>query len=272
MKFVQTMGTCLMGVAMVLAGSAWAGPYPPQADKAGTTAIPVDHEGILSWATGFQDYVPGADVIDIWRTPHEALGRGGKSVSDIVALGRGGKITVTFDGVISDRDGWDFAVFENSFNHTFLELGFVEVSSDGKTFIRFATDSRTGNPVHEFGKLDPTNVDGFAGKYQVGFGTPFDLADLKNRQEVVSGRVDLSAIRFVRIQDVVGDGSVTDTAGNVIYDPYPTRKSAGFDLDAVAILDGVEKPEGSTPVTPGKPVSSGIGDGGSGCMIDTLFP
>jgi len=35
----------------------------------------------------------------------------------------------------------------------------------------------------------------------------------------------------------VGDGSCTDSFGNVIYDPHPTEGSAGFDLDAVGVLN-----------------------------------
>ncbi len=34
----------------------------------------------------------------------------------------------------------------------------------------------------------------------------------------------------------MGDGSSTDSLGRVIFDPYPTEQSAGFDLDAVGVI------------------------------------
>jgi hypothetical protein len=53
---------------------------------------------------------------------------------------------------------------------------------------------------------------------------------------VQSGAVDLGHITRVRIVDIVGDGSATGSFGNVIYDPHPTARTAGFDLDAIAVL------------------------------------
>ena len=44
-------------------------------------------------------------------------------------------------------------------------------------------------------------------------------------------------VRWVRLVDIVGDGSCTDSFGRVIYDPYPTEGSAGFDLDAVGVIN-----------------------------------
>ena len=77
-----------------------------------------------------------------------------------------------------------------------------------------------------------TNIDGLAGKYRVGFGTPFDLADLRG----VDPSLNVDRVTHVRIIDVVGDGSSLDSQGDPIYDPYPTVGSAGFDLDGVAAL------------------------------------
>ena len=142
---------------------------------------------------------------------------------------------MTFDPPISNGPGWDFAVFENSFSDTFLELAYVEVSSDGVHFVRFDNDSLTAGPVGGFGAIDPTNIDGFGGKYRQGFGTPFDLADLSTKDDVLDGLVMLNEIANVRIIDIVGDGTYFDTSGDVIWDPYPTSQSAGFDLDAVGV-------------------------------------
>ena len=140
---------------------------------------------------------------------------------------------MTFDPPLSNGSGWDFAIFENSFSDTFLELAYVEVSSDGVHFIRFDNDSLTVDPVGGFGATDPTNIDGFGGKYRQGFGTPFDLADLSTKDDVLDGLVKLNEIGYVRIIDIIGDGTFFDTSGEVIWDPYPTAQSAGFDLDAV---------------------------------------
>jgi hypothetical protein len=41
----------------------------------------------------------------------------------------------------------------------------------------------------------------------------------------------------VKIIDVNGDGTAMDCEGEVIYDPYKTIGSAGFDLEAVAVLN-----------------------------------
>jgi len=44
-------------------------------------------------------------------------------------------------------------------------------------------------------------------------------------------------IRYVRITDVIGDGSTTDSSGAPLFDPYATPfPTGGFDLDAVGIL------------------------------------
>ena len=169
----------------------------------------------------------------IWQAPANALGAAQGTAYDIVCLGRGGRITLTFNPPIRNRSGWDLAVFENSFSDYFLELGYVEVSSDGSTFVPFRQHLLTPAPVGAYGALDPTNIDGLAGKYRQGYGTPFDLQDLWFKPEVLSGAVNLAHITHVRLVDVVGDGSNPDTDGRPVFDPYPTKGSAGFDLDAM---------------------------------------
>lgn len=213
---------------------AQSGPYPPAAGQPGSTAIPHDHPGIIGWATAWRDYQPHSAVATTWRTPHNALGNSTGDVYDIVCLGDRGQITLLFDGVITDGPGWDFAVFENSFSDTFLELAYVEVSSDGVNFFRFPNRSLTPSPVPGFGTLDPTNINNLAGKYRKGFGTPFDLSELPNHPSL-----NKNAVRFVRLVDVCGDGNDLDSFGNPIYDPHPTSGSPGFDLEAVAVLNGI---------------------------------
>ncbi len=210
-----------------------AGPYAPAAGQFGSTAIAMDDPAIIAWATDWKQYTPGTEVSATFQTPEKALGPAVGTSFDIVSLGRGGEITLQFDIPIRDGLGSDFAVFENSVTDTFLELAFVEVSSNGTDFFRFDTDSLTASSVGGFGSVDPTNIDGFAGKYRQGFGTPFDLNDLAG----VSADLDVSAISHVRLIDIVGDGSQTDSSGDTVYDPYPTVGSAGFDLDAIGVIN-----------------------------------
>lgn len=226
----------LAAIVITLAPVAMAGPYAPEAGLPGSTAIASDDPSIVAWATGWQDYLPGPEVSSSFQTPDKALGAAAPPAEadafDIVSLGQGGSIVLTFARPITDGPGADFAVFENSNVQGFLELAFVEVSSDGVHYVRFPNDSLTASPVGPFANLvDPTEVDGFAGKYTLAQGTPFDLADLPP-----DGNLDPRAISHVRLVDVIGNGSVTDSSGDIIYDPYPTAISAGFDLDAVGVI------------------------------------
>ena len=220
---------------IMLASTAAAGPYAPAAGKTGSTAVSMHDPAFIDWASGWVDYVPGENLASTWMNPQKALGPAEGTSFDVVSLGSGGTITMTFDPPLSNGSGWDFAIFENSFSDTFLELAYVEVSSDGVHFVRFDNDSLTAGPVGGFGATDPTNIDGFGGKYRQGFGTPFDLADLSTKDDVLDGLVKLNEIAYVRIVDIIGDGTFFDTSGDVIWDPYPTAQSAGFDLDAVGV-------------------------------------
>ena len=64
----------------------------------------------------------------------------------VLSLGDGGFITLEFDPPIGNGPGDDFAVFENGFydnatGELFGEFAFVEVSSNGVDFARFATET-----------------------------------------------------------------------------------------------------------------------------------
>ena len=80
-------------------------------------------------------------------------------------------------------------------------------------------------------------IGGLAGTYIVGYGTPFDLAALRNSPAVRDGTIDLTSIRYVRIVDIVGDGTTLDSFGRGIVDPISSGPTAGFDLDGVAVLN-----------------------------------
>ena len=159
---------------------------------------------------------------------------------DVVSLGDGGSATLTFERPIKNGDGYDFAVYENSFNDSFLELAVVEVSTDGEHFVRFPATSLTQTDYQitdNNGGVDPTFINNLAGKYRVGYGTPFDLDELRD-----SANIDINNINYVRVIDVVGSidpqYGTYDAFGHLINDPFPTiTYSAGFDLDGVAVLN-----------------------------------
>lgn len=211
-------------------------------DKNNTNAIHRDSIIIIDWAkTCKVDRGP----MDI-SNPELGLASAGEqnnaigkaSGNSIVSLGDGGSAILTFDPPIANGNGYDFAVFENSFSDTFLELAHVEVSSDGVNFFRFPSISNTSidNQVYGFGSLDATKIHNLAGKFRVFFGTPFDLAELKETKDL-----DVMKITHVKIVDVIGSidenlGS-KDSKGNLINDPFPTPfPSGGFDLDAVGVI------------------------------------
>ncbi len=165
------------------------------------------------------------------------LGKAGSS--GVLSLGDAGEAILTFDYPISNGEGPDFAVFENGFNNSFLELAFVEVSSDGIHFVRFPSVSLS-DTILQFDNnaaMDATKLNNLAGKYKANYGTPFDLEELQG-----SVGLDMRAITHVKIVDVVGSvnpmfGS-RDSKNNLINDPYPTPyPSAGFDLDAVGVIN-----------------------------------
>ncbi len=199
-------------------------------------AISRDDPRIVAWASAVVSYEPGENLSPQWKDTSKALGPAEGKTTEVVSLGEGGRITVAFEEPLSDGTGPDLVVFENSFSDTFLELAFVEVSSDGKHFVRFDTTYLGTAPIGEYGTLDPTLIDGFAGKYRAGWGTPFDLATLAGKAAITDDTLDLTAVTHVRLVDVKGDGSMSDSNGYPVFDPYPTHESAGFDLDAIGVL------------------------------------
>lgn len=215
--------------------------FAPAAGQLGSTAIHKDSSVFVAWATGINlqrgtidNSVEGSELAST-GSAEMALGSAGDGV---VSLGDGGSAILAFDCPIYDGEGWDFAVFENAFLDTYLELGFVEVSSDGVHFVRFPAVSRTPTDVQvdNFGAVDPTHIHNLAGKYRAMYGTPFDLSDL-----VDSANIDLQFITHIRIVDCVGsinpNFGTKDSEGNFINDPWPTPfPSCGFDLDAVGVI------------------------------------
>jgi PEP-CTERM motif-containing protein len=248
---MKTSAATLLAITL-LGSSAWAGPYAPPAGQPGSTAIANTSPLFVEWANGFQNLIRGP--LDIanpgggnasFGTGNEALGPADGNSSHVVSLGDGGQITLGFAQPITNGPGADLAVFENSFSDIFLELAFVEVSSNGVDFVRFPAVSLTQSTtqVGTFGSLDATNLDNLAGKYRGGFGTPFDLSQVAG----LSVNVDVNHIQFVRVIDVIGTiapalGS-RDSLGNLVNDPYPTAfASGGFDLDGVGVIHAIPEP------------------------------
>lgn len=233
---------------LFLSNSSFSGPFSPAAGQKGSTAISANDPSIVAWAVDYENFIRGERLYDQFNTPKKSLNIAGNSdgnqygyIFDIVSLGEGGSITLIFDPPIMNGPGFDFAVFENSFDSSFLELAWIEVSSNGLDFFRFENISLTSSSVSSFGYIDPTNIYGLAGKYEQGFGTPFDLESIQ-----IAGfdtnLLDLNHISHIKVIDIVGDGNSFDSRHNVfinspIFDPYPTNSSAGFDLDAIGVIN-----------------------------------
>jgi hypothetical protein len=220
--------------------------FPPPPGKPGSTAIYQDSSAFVNWAKTCSVHLGYIDITDTnksyagsnkanYGVEADALD---KSDDHVISLGDGGIATLTFDPPIINGTGFDFAVFENGLSDSFLELAFVEVSSDGIRFVRFLSTSLTpdSTQVGTFGFLDATKINNLAGKYRLFFGTPFDLEELKD-----SSGLDIMHITHVRIIDVVGcinpAFSTFDSYGHGINDPWPTQfNTGGFDLDAVGVI------------------------------------
>ena len=218
--------------------------YAPAADQVGTTAIAKNSSVFIGWATGItvvrgpQDIANPTGALATTGTPSDGM-KGGTSGTGVVCLGDGGSAILTFDTPIADGSGFDFAVFENGFSDTFLELAFVEVSSDGINFFRFPSHSetQTTTQIGGFGAVDCRFINNLAGKYRATFGTPFDLSDIPN-----NALLDKDNITHVKIIDVIGTINPAyasyDSHGNIINDPYSTPfPSGGFDLNGVGIIN-----------------------------------
>ena len=227
--------------------------FHPPAGEPGTSAMHADSSSFIAWANTctvqrglFQWGVDSSGFVD---TGLDEYGVGKALSNPTVSLGDGGQATLSFPYPITNEEGWDFAVFENSFDGMFLELAFVEVSSDGENFVRFpATSLADSNwTVGPFDFIDAHLINNLAGKYSVGYGTPFDLQELAD-----SSAIDINSITHVRVVDVIGtaqsDICSRDQFGNPILDPFPTPfPGCGFDLDAVGVIhhlgpNSVERP------------------------------
>ncbi len=222
--------------------------FAPQVGTAGTTAIYKDSSAFKAWATACTLELGWQNIADT------SLGKAqvgdasyvvGKAGSGVASLGDGGIAILRFEHPIVNGEGYDFAVFENGFidqtlapGTAFLELAFVEVSSDGINFTRFPATclTDTTSQIAPFQGTVAAKLNNLAGKYIGNYGTPFDLDELDS----IEG-LNINYITHVKIIDVVGSiqnaYASRDAHGNKVNDPWPTDfASSGFDLDAVGVI------------------------------------
>ena len=237
----------IIGFCCVLSCCTVTAQYAPAAGKTGSTALFMDSTAIIAWADSCTIQRGWKDIgqKDSGYVSYGEISNSiGKANGKVLSLGDSGVVTLAFIVPIINGPGADFVVFENGISDNFLELGFVEVSSDGVTFVRFPAISLTdtASQTGPFAGTDPTKLNNLAGKYRARYGVPFDLDELKNIRPL-----DVSNITYIRIVDVVGsmnDAFASKDSRNVkVNDPYPTLfASGGFDLDAVGVLFNKEYP------------------------------
>lgn len=251
--------------------------FAPAQGQPGTTAMHADSSAFVAWAT---DCVAEPGPMNI-TNPSAGVAGSNWPASNVIGypqgtmgvtcLGDGGMATVTFASPICNRPGPDFAVFENGFENAqtpgfwFLELGFVEVSSDGVNFFRFPAYSnvQTTTQIGGMGCIDPSQIHNLASKYGAMYGTPFDLDEVPDNP-----LLDKDNITHVRIVDVIGtidpEYASYDCQGNMVNDPWPTPfASGGMDLDAVGVIHDIEHfpPQPDEPPYIANPVDDVIFDG-----------
>ncbi len=216
--------------------------YAPAAGKTGSSALYMDSSIFKNWAKhctisrGWKNCQQKDSGYTSIGESNSACGKAG--TNGVVSLGDSGSAICQFIYPIKNGKGYDFAVFENTFDDRFLELAFVEVSSDGEHFFRFQSHSltNTATQTSAFGYTEPENINNLAGKYRYGYGTPFDLNELPD-----TTLLNKNNILYVKIVDVVGSINPSfasyDSASNIINDPWPTPfASGGFDLDAIGVI------------------------------------
>lgn len=229
--------------------------FEPPAGQPGTSAMHKDSSAFIDWVTactvvrGYQDISNPPLGLASAGDSSQVIGFSGSN--GVVSLGDGGTAICNFSIQVSNGPGYDFAVFENGFDDYFLELAFVEVSSDGINFYRFPATSYTQDTaqVGTFDSLEAVKINNLAGKYRAMYGTPFDLQELS----AVAG-LDVNAITHIKIIDVIGcisNYSTYDQYGTKINDPCPTAfPTGGFDLEAIGVVHNWlnSVPENEKPV------------------------
>ncbi len=226
-------------ILLLLFASATNAQFDPAGGELGSKSVHKNSESIYKWASS-ATVTRGPMQIDSPLLGMASVGEDINAVGPmdgmIVSLGDGGIAEIVFDEPILNGEGYDFAIFENGFKvglSYYLELAHVEVSLDGINYTRFPSETviDTSFQINNFSYLNPEEIYNLAGKHQAPYGTLFDLEE-----------IGLSEIKYMRIIDVIGNidslGS-RDSKGRLINDPWPSPfESSGFDLDAVAAVNG----------------------------------
>ena len=148
-------------------------------------------------------------------------------VYDVLSLGTSGSITIELNGyIVANGEGDDFTVFENPFTG-WQECGEVSVSEDGNTYHSFTCDQYNADG----------NFSGCAGAVEVVYG----LDDDDYRDPTLSGGdsfdiddLGLSYVKYIKIVDI---GLCYADASKSLY--LTSSAPNGFDLDALAIINGI---------------------------------
>lgn len=228
--------------------------FAPQANQAGSDAIHASDNRFRDWASGCTYNRGWLDIADkSLGQPHMGTDSSALGYPDanVLSLGDSGVAVVTFPYSVRNGAGPDFAVFENGFANpldpfmAYLEFAFVEVSSDGTNFYRLPAVCNIQDSVQadNFTYLDARQIYNLAGKYVAGYGSPFDLEDMKG----ITG-LNVDAVTHIRLVDVIGSIDTAhasfDKNNRRINDPYPSvYPSGGFDLNAVGVINS-NKPTG----------------------------
>lgn len=195
-------------------------------------ALPVGAQAGNPWLERVRAFEPGvsagfgaASLPFVIRKGPEGFGMFQGS-TDVVSLGHGGRIVVSFDNnAVVDGEGDDLVIYENAFVSgplVFEELAFVEVSADGKDWRAFPWDDESGEGLAGRTPVIASSANGLDPFDPASGGDRFDLAD-----------VGLDFVRFVRITDA---GDEIDDPGN---HSFPGTKG-GFDLDAAGAIHSTD--------------------------------
>jgi hypothetical protein len=159
--------------------------------------------------------------------------------TDVVSLGNGGSIVLSFaPNAIVDGPGPDFIVFENAFwvggnpNDIYAEPGEVSVSDDGTKWTTFpCTPTLDPQSPHGTGVAPPY---GTCAGWQAVYSAPGNGISPLDPSVAGGLALDLATVgvthaRYVRIVDKTDEAC--PEAG-------PDPNTNGFDLDAIAIVNG----------------------------------
>src|SRR5690554_4365651 len=187
----------------------------------------------LPYATGVERFSPGTGAgwgddhfpEVVLGPPQGALKSGAVADADeVLSLGAGGEIVLTFAHDIVDGPGADFVVFENSFwvrnnpEVVWFELAEVSVSQDGVSWLSFPCALEPTQPGQWPGCAgwSPTK------QYNAETLVPLDPA-LTGGDAFDLAALGLKWARYVRIRDLLEEGN-------------SALNNVGFDLDAVGVV------------------------------------